>query len=85
MGRARPCWTQALEFSSLVGSCLEVNVVLVLGPRFLHFGVLAAVILCETLEVLAAMKICWDKEEAKALPLEGHPWAQPQHEETHFL
>ena len=65
MGRARPCWTQALEFSSLVGSCLEVNVVLALGPRFLHFGVLAAVIPCETLQVLAAMKICWDKEEAR--------------------
>lgn len=48
VGRARPCWTQALEFSSLVGSCLEVNVVLALGPRFLHFGVLAAVIPCHT-------------------------------------
>ena len=44
------------------------------------------------------MKICLGKKEArfpgmglpekvgyKALPLEGHPWAQPQHEETHFL
>lgn len=52
----------------------------------------------ETLQVLAAMKICLDKKEArfpgmglpekvgyKVLPLEGHPWAQPQHEETYFL
>ena len=52
----------------------------------------------ETMQVLTVMKDCLDKNALrfpgmglpkeigyKLLPLEGHPWAPPQHEENHFL